>query len=274
MPNLNDLLGKWFGFSELPAEEQTKRRSAIELAIFALIGGLGYNLIYGYLIFPEKNWVSISSLLAFIIAIAFYFFSKNYKIYKLILLSIFVIFGIIAQISLGGFVDESGVVLCCLLPALGALIFDEFKTAQIFFYLFIAACIITGLWEYYYGSETYRFPRKISITFFVANFIFIGGICFFLIRSFYQKMNAFQIDLKDEKEKSENLILNILPATIASELKETGSAKARNYSSVSVIFSDIVGFSKHSKHLNPDELVQQLDSYFSAFDSIMDKIRH
>ncbi len=267
----NNFLSNAFGFSEESPEEQTQKRISIELAVFAFISGIGYNLIYGYLIYPEKNYVSIASLVFFILAIAFYFFTKNYQAYKIIILSIFIVFGLIAQISLGGFVDGSGVVLCTILPALGALIFGDFKLARIFFYLFIVACIAAGAWEYLYGTEVYRFPKYISLIFFVANFVSIGAICFFLIQSFYLKMTESQKQLNLEKEKSESLLLNILPPSISEELKNGGEAKARGYASATVIFVDIVGFSKMSKLLTPGELVLQLDTYFRVFDDIMEK---
>lgn len=267
----NNFLSNAFGFSEESPEEQTQKRISIELAVFAFISGIGYNLIYGYLIYPEKNYVSLVSLVFFLLAIAFYYFTKNYRAYKIIILSIFIVFGLIAQISLGGFVDGSGVVLCTLLPALGALIFGDFKLARIFFYLFIVACIVAGTWEYLYGTEVYRFPKHISLIFFVGNFTSIGAICFFLIQSFYLKMTDYQKELSIEKEKSESLLLNILPPSISEELKNGGEAKARGYASASVIFVDIVGFSKMSKLLTPGELVLQLDTYFRVFDDIVEK---
>jgi len=267
----NNLLSNAFGFADESVEEQTQKRISIELAVFAFIGGICYNLIYGYLIFPEKNYVSLVSLVFFIFAVAFYYFTKNYEAYKIIILSIFIVFGLIAQISLGGFVDGSGVVLCTILPALGALVFGDFKLARIFFYLFVGACIIAGVWEYLYQTETYRFPKHISIIFFVGNFISIGAICFFLIQSFYLKIASYQKELTEEKEKSEELLLNILPPSISEELKNAGEAKARGYASATVIFTDIVGFSKMSKLLTPGELVLQLDTYFRVFDDIMEK---
>lgn len=267
----SDFLSNAFGFSEESVEAQTQKRISIELAVFAFISGIGYNLIYGYLIFPEKNYVSIASLVFFLLAIAFYYFTKNYEAYKIIILSIFIVFGLIAQVSLGGFVDGSGVVLCTILPALGALIFGDFKLARIFFYLFIIACIAAGAWEYLYGNEAYRFPKHISLIFFVGNFVSIGAICFFLVQSFYLKMTDYQKELSVEKEKSESLLLNILPPSISEELKNAGEAKARGYASATVIFTDIAGFSKMSKLLTPGELVLQLDTYFRVFDDIMEK---
>lgn len=77
--------------------------------------------------------------------------------------------------------------------------------------------------------------------------------------------------LEKEKEKVEQLLLNILPVGTAEELKNKGRSKARYYKNVSVMFTDFVGFSKIAEDMKPQELVQQLDDYFSSFDEIIEK---
>jgi ligand-binding sensor domain-containing protein/class 3 adenylate cyclase/predicted metal-dependent HD superfamily phosphohydrolase len=77
--------------------------------------------------------------------------------------------------------------------------------------------------------------------------------------------------LEKEKEKVEQLLLNILPEGTAEELKNKGRSKARYYRNVSVLFTDFVGFSKIAEDMKPQDLVLQLDSYFSKFDEIIEK---
>lgn len=76
--------------------------------------------------------------------------------------------------------------------------------------------------------------------------------------------------MMQEKKRSDNLLLNILPVKIAEELKTTGRAKARRYDSVSVIFTDFKDFSKLSDEIGPEELVEMIDEYYSAFDRIIE----
>lgn len=75
--------------------------------------------------------------------------------------------------------------------------------------------------------------------------------------------------IQQEQERSEELLLNILPKSIADELKEFGKAKARKYEQVSVLFSDFVNFTSLSEKLAPEELVEELDKCFKAFDFII-----
>lgn len=75
--------------------------------------------------------------------------------------------------------------------------------------------------------------------------------------------------ISDEKERSEALLLNILPAETAKELQADGYAKPRYYDSVSVLFTDFKGFSSIAGKLSPQELVTELNDYFGAFDEII-----
>ncbi len=77
--------------------------------------------------------------------------------------------------------------------------------------------------------------------------------------------------IENEKEKSDNLLLNILPAETAEELKHNGKVLAKRHDAVSVLFTDFVGFTKFSESLSPTEVVEQLDHYFSHFDAIIAK---
>ncbi len=72
-----------------------------------------------------------------------------------------------------------------------------------------------------------------------------------------------------ERERSEELLLNILPAPIAAELKEYGKASAKQYKEVTVLFSDFKNFTKVAESLKPEELVKELDKCFKAFDFII-----
>ncbi|MCT7984754.1 response regulator [Laspinema sp. A4] len=77
--------------------------------------------------------------------------------------------------------------------------------------------------------------------------------------------------LQDEQAKSELLLLNILPKPIAERLKAGERTIADNFSDVTVLFADIVGFSQLSSHLSPPELVEFLNHIFSLFDELADK---
>ena len=260
-----------FGFDLLEAQERRKRRMTIELSLWIVIAGIMYNLVYVYLGYPAAITVSVVSIVATILNILVFYFSKNYKLFKITQLIILVFFGFLDHVILGGFVDGSGVGLCAILAAMGALIFTDVRTARFFFLLFIVGVIGVGIWEFTIIDQPFRMPRKLSLTFFILNFIFIGAIVYFIVESAFIKSNAFQEQLEKEKAKTESLLLNILPSEIAIELKNSGWTKARGYASATVVFSDIIGFSSTARYLTPGKLVEELGLYFGAFDDIMEK---
>ncbi len=79
--------------------------------------------------------------------------------------------------------------------------------------------------------------------------------------------------IEKEKERSDELLLNILPHETAEELKKNGKATPKYYENVSVLFTDFQGFTKIAEQLSPQELVEELNECFSAFDMIMNKYK-
>ncbi len=119
--------------------------------------------------------------------------------------------------------------------------------------------------------ERIKASRNLGINFGLGGAL-IGII--FVAFAFYnqnkkkQKLNA---QLTVEKQKSDNLLLNILPGEIADELKQTGFSEAKLYNHVTVLFSDFVNFTGISEQMSPTELVQEIHKNFTAFDTIMEK---
>lgn len=74
-----------------------------------------------------------------------------------------------------------------------------------------------------------------------------------------------------EKDRSDKLLLNILPNETALELKQNGKVEAKKFESVSVMFTDFKGFTLHSQNLSPELLVKSVDYFFSKFDIIIEK---
>ncbi len=77
--------------------------------------------------------------------------------------------------------------------------------------------------------------------------------------------------IEAERNRSDELLYNILPEETAQELKEQGSVQAKKYESVTVLFTDFKGFTHYAENLAPEHLVKSVDFYFSKFDEIMEK---
>lgn len=104
----------------------------------------------------------------------------------------------------------------------------------------------------------------------------IGGILLLLVIIGFTVSNNLRqrklnVLLSIEKQKSEDLLHNILPDEVASELKSKGSADAQLYDNVTVFFADFVGFTAIAEQMTPKELVAEIDECFREFDAIMVK---
>ncbi|KAF0158937.1 MAG: adenylate/guanylate cyclase with GAF sensor(s) [Syntrophaceae bacterium] len=86
-----------------------------------------------------------------------------------------------------------------------------------------------------------------------------------------RKIEQQSEEMRSDKEKIDNLLLNILPPVVAEELKGHGYVKPVFYPSATIVFTDFIGFTKISETLTPDQLVRELDEAFSRFDRVMDK---
>lgn len=84
------------------------------------------------------------------------------------------------------------------------------------------------------------------------------------------EMNLLYSQLMAERRKSEELLCNTLPQKIADELKQTGKVKPVYYESASILFTDFKDFTRLGEQLTPEELVNELDFYFSYFDMVIE----
>ena len=99
--------------------------------------------------------------------------------------------------------------------------------------------------------------------------VFILVMAFFIL--FYKEISYTENLLEKEYERSEKLLLNILPKEIAMQLKENPKRLAETYPSVTILFADIVGFTGIASTAPADELVEELNNIFSAFDHLADR---
>lgn len=111
--------------------------------------------------------------------------------------------------------------------------------------------------------------QKLAKNAFLAGFGMILIIAFILYRNYRNKVKVNKI-LDQQNAEIQRLILNILPSEVADELQKTGQATPRYYESVSVLFTDFVGFTKIADTLSPQEVVAELNDCFMAFDQIIE----
>lgn len=120
---------------------------------------------------------------------------------------------------------------------------------------------------------------RLAVIFYIVTLILIIRVLYDFLNlrfarrlySLEQIINKRTEDLIIEKEKTEALLANVLPKNTASEIMEKGKATKIKYNFVTVLFSDIQGFTKIAEEMNPEALIDELDKFFFYFDSVVEK---
>ncbi len=120
-------------------------------------------------------------------------------------------------------------------------------------------------------TEALKLEKQKSYTYMgLGGILLLAGFSFFIIRERGKSEKQKKIAVS-ERKKSDELLLNILPAQVAEELKAKGSTEAKMIDEVTVLFTDFKGFTQLSEKLTPKALVAEINECFSAFDHIMQK---
>jgi guanylate cyclase len=179
----------------------------------------------------------------------------------------------LSMIPLGGFLDAGGVGLWGILAPLGALVFSEVKSAARWYVAYVVVFLGSGLAGEIIGPIWTPLPVWFTSTMLALNIAVGGTIVFTLLAVFASQRRDALAALRQEQEKSENLLLNILPRSIADKLKAETQPIADHFGSASILFADVADFTPWSERLPPAEVVGYLDRLFSCFDELAERYR-
>jgi adenylate cyclase len=174
------------------------------------------------------------------------------------------------HILLGGFAASGGVLLWALMGPIAASFFFEFRQALPWWLAYLGLLIAAGILDPFL-NHTNHLPPDLVTVFFVMNIGAVTTIVLGLIYYFGREKNLAYKLLSLEEEKSEQLLLNILPKEIAAILKNENRTIADNFAEASILFADLVGFTPLTAQMAPVEMVSLLNHIFSHFDSLVEK---
>jgi adenylate cyclase len=190
-------------------------------------------------------------------SLALYLWNRNFGLFRFIQVSLFLFVPFIMQWSIGSYVSSSGVMLWALLAPVSVMIFQGPRESLPWFFAYIVMTATSGFFDYYLGEGAQQGVTMQSIAvFFSLNFAAMSTIVYLLISYFIRHRDKLQADLdtqhkllQAEQEKSERLLLNILPGPIADRLKEQHATIADGFADVTVMFSDIINFTQMSEEM-------------------------
>ena len=196
--------------------------------------------------------------------------TRRFAPYRTAQLSMMFALPMLLQASLGGFRPSSAVVLWSVTAPLGALLFVGLRRATPWFVAFLIGVALLGVIDSQLSGEGHV-PAGVVVTFFVLNVAGVSTTIYLLLRYFIGERDRIQSELEAEQERSERLLLNVLPAPIARRLKDEPGVIADTFDEVTVLFADIVGFTEFADGRSAAEVVDVLNEVFSAFDDLADR---
>ena len=263
---------------DVDKEQQIRERTFLLMVPLFAVAGLLWAVVYYY--FGAKHSAIIPgcySVFAFS-SILIYRRYKNFHFFRNTHLVLILVLPFLLHLSLGDFISSSAIILWGTLCPLGALAFQNSKAAAYWMSLFICVVIAAFLLEHKIFPNEIKLPEVLISVFFVLNISCVAFLIFFALRYFVYQNDLVRKQLKHEqtllaieREKSEALLLNILPPAIATRLKEGEHVIADEYGEVSVLFADIVGFTNVSQNISPVMLVENLNKIFTHFDKLVEQ---
>jgi len=245
--------------------------------LFAL-AGLLWTFVYYYYHVRSSAIIPGCYVIVSIMSLVLYRWHKNFPLFRNIQLLLILLLPSLLHLSLGGFISSSAVILWAALCPLGALAFHNTKAASYWMAIFVITVFAAFLLDNKIFPVENKLPGNIINIFFVLNISMVTFLSFFVLRYFVSQNEMVKKQLKKEqdllaieREKSENLLLNILPPSIARRLKDGEKTIANEYNQAAVLFADIVDFTKTSENTSPGKLVENLNKVFTHFDNLVEK---
>ncbi len=278
----NSMLGRLGGrvFSPTDSAEQRLHKT---LLIFAC-GLMGFAAMLWLVIYHAMG-IRYSSTVPLIYitisaaTLAIYLWNLNFEFFRLAQTSLFLFVPFIMQWAIGSYVTSSGVMLWALLAPIGVMTFQGPKESMPWFFAYIVLTAVSGFFDYYlgYGEKSMGIPLQTISVFFVLNFAAMSTIVYLLVIYSVRGKDQFKAELdeqhrlvKIEQERSERLLLNVLPGHIADRLKREPGVIADGIADCTIMFADLTDFTRLSEEMPPREMVALLNEVFSWFDLLVE----
>jgi guanylate cyclase len=247
-----------------------KKTALTAASVIIILAGL----IWGYTYIYFGEYLGSIPPLAYSVvtffSIILYAVTHNYYRFRFIQLLILLILPFLMLLALGGFVNSSAVIVWSFLSPMGALIFGELRWARRWFIAFMVLLVAGFIVEPYLRPSN-NLPTWLINVYFVMNIGAIATLTFVLFFYFISQKNEALRLLHLEQERTDALLLNVLPKQIAAILKHENRLIADHFDTTSILFADVVGFTPLSAELAPAEMVELLNEVFSYFDSLVEK---
>jgi adenylate cyclase len=243
---------------------ETRKRKALLVYLAVLI--LPISLVWGTLYLTLGAVSGAVAYAYFVISVAsigLFARTRNFELLLRIQLLDISLAPTLSMWPTAGFLASGAVGLWGILGPMGALVFSSVRSSIRWFVLFAVVFLASGILGEITGGIS-SLPRWFSTTMLALNVVVGGAVVFTLLALFARQR-------QDAQDQADNLLLNILPRSIAEKLKEKPQTIADSFSEASILFADVVDFTPMAEHLSPADVVGMLDRLFGHFDALVER---
>ncbi len=260
-------------------EEKLRKSLLIFAAAFMTFAVMFWLAIYWAMGVNFSSNVPLAYQAISVSSMVYYMKRHNFEVFRFIQLSLFLFAPFIMQWSIGSSVMSSGVSLWALLAPIGALVVSSWRESIPWFFAYMVLTVLSGFFDYVLGgSGTAGIPMSTIGLFFAMNFAAMSAILYYLVRYFVIETEKIKIQLDqqhallaEEQKRSERVLFNVLPSSIAQRLKNNEGLIADGFADVTVMFADLVNFTQLTEQMSPEQMVGLLNTVFSGFDELSEK---
>lgn len=253
------------GVAESDTDETRAQKVALTLAA-ALITVLSIIWVGTYWVLGLMQAAAIPLVyqIASVASLVVFARTKSYRFFRFSQAAMMTLLPFLLQWTLGGYVASSAVSLWALTAAIGTLFFFTADESIPWFLAFLALTLLSGLLEPALSRNAATIPDPVPIAFFVLNVTGVSLTAYVLLQ--------YAVRARDEAfARSESLLLNVLPKSIAQRLKREPGVIAEAHDEVTVLFADVVDFTPFTERTAPERVVGVLDEIFGTFDSLAER---
>jgi adenylate cyclase len=245
---------------EIRLQKATLTLSAAVVTVLSVVW-VGTYLALGL---PVSAAIPFTYQVASVVALVVFARTKDFGPFRFSQIVLIFLLPFLLQWSLGGYEASSAVSLWALVGVFGALFFYSAREAVPWFAVFVALTVVSGLIDPRLAASAAVIPAPVRVSFFVLNILGVSLTAYLLLQYALRARDA-------ALARSDGLLLNVLPRSIADRLKHDPGVIADRYDEVTVLFADIADFTPFAERTSPERVVGVLDEIFRAFDTLTER---
>ena len=247
-------------------QDKVTKEVFVVMNLGGALAGVLWAVMYTALGKPVSGLIPLVQTLVVTVVLSRFVQTKKLGLVPVPFLGSGILLPLLLQLSLGGYVHGSAVVMWAFMAPLFSLLIRPARETAIWLAAFVGDLVVAAFLDGFVAQNVQPLPSVAILILFALNIAGIGQLTFLAISYFRAQRDAAE-------RRSETLLLNVLPEAIAARLKRGEEPIADHHDDITVLFADLAGFTVRSAHETPAETVAVLNEVFSVFDGLVGRYR-